>query len=82
MVMEATASIFSNNRGIPFMYYSSPGRRENLSPLLVRSMATQKPLPSVSRTVGTRKVSATQLTSLKLQKKFWNFAFSYYHNVG
>ncbi|KAK4252524.1 hypothetical protein QN277_014515 [Acacia crassicarpa] len=49
MVMEATtASMCSTNRGLLFI---------RTSPLLVKSMATQKPLPSVSRTVSSRKSS-------------------------
>ncbi|XP_028763570.1 uncharacterized protein LOC114721853 [Neltuma alba] len=49
MVMEATAaSLCSTNGGLPFT---------RTSPLLVKSMATQKPVPSVSRTVSSRKSS-------------------------
>ncbi|XP_061374991.1 uncharacterized protein LOC133317174 [Gastrolobium bilobum] len=48
MVMETAASICSN------MFNYSP--REN-SPLLVKSMATQKSLPSVTRTLASRKNS-------------------------
>ncbi|MED6130596.1 hypothetical protein PIB30_002188 [Stylosanthes scabra] len=58
MVMEATASICSNSsRGIPFFFFhsSSPSHTNYLSPLIVKSMATQKPL--VSRTVSSRKNS-------------------------
>ncbi|MED6196805.1 hypothetical protein PIB30_050776 [Stylosanthes scabra] len=58
MLMEATASIFSNSRGIPsvFFFHSSSSSHTNyLSPLIVKSMATQKPL--VSRTVSSRKNS-------------------------
>ncbi|KAJ1402807.1 hypothetical protein SESBI_27799 [Sesbania bispinosa] len=57
MVMEASASIFSNSRGSPFIFSSSTQSSATFSPLLVKSMATPKPLPSVSRTVGSRKNS-------------------------
>ncbi|TKY73296.1 hypothetical protein E2542_SST02048 [Spatholobus suberectus] len=58
MVMEASASICNNSRGLPFIFSSSPPTTQNsstFSPMLVKSMATPKPLPSVSRTVGSRK---------------------------
>ncbi|XP_027338748.1 uncharacterized protein LOC113852628 isoform X2 [Abrus precatorius] len=57
--MEASASICSYCRGIPFSFSSATPNSATFSPLLVKSMATPKPLPSVSRTVGSRKVSAT-----------------------
>ncbi|QHN83386.1 hypothetical protein S245_071413 [Arachis hypogaea] len=59
MVMESTASICSNSRGIPFFCHSSSSSSERnyLSPLIVKSMATQKPLPLVSKTVSSRKNS-------------------------
>ncbi|KAI4343974.1 hypothetical protein L6164_011255 [Bauhinia variegata] len=64
-LMEATraASICSGSR-LP-LTYSVPGNKSiarrwtstTFSPFLVKSMATQKPLPSVSLTVGSRKSS-------------------------
>ncbi|XP_027338747.1 uncharacterized protein LOC113852628 isoform X1 [Abrus precatorius] len=55
--MEASASICSYCRGIPFSFSSATPNSATFSPLLVKSMATPKPLPSVSRTVGSRKNS-------------------------
>ncbi|KAK7304698.1 hypothetical protein VNO77_42584 [Canavalia gladiata] len=51
--MESSAAICSNRRGLPFIFSSSTKN----SPFLVKSMATPKPLSSVSRTVGSRKNS-------------------------
>ncbi|KAK7411331.1 hypothetical protein VNO78_02764 [Psophocarpus tetragonolobus] len=54
MVMEASASICNNS-----IFSSSPAitaqKSATFSPLLVKFMATPKPLPSVSRTVVSRK---------------------------
>ncbi|KAK7291892.1 hypothetical protein RIF29_07417 [Crotalaria pallida] len=59
MVMEATASICSHSRGLTCIYYSSPDRSTGRKQYhaTVKSMATQKPLPSVSTTVGSKKNS-------------------------
>jgi len=60
MVMEASATICNNSLGSPFIFSSSPAftqKPATFSPMLVKSMATPKPLPSVSKTVGSRKVS-------------------------
>ncbi|KAL2639684.1 hypothetical protein AAZV13_06G184300 [Glycine max] len=56
MVMEVSAYICNNN----FIFSSSRAITQKSSasfssPMLVKSMATPKPLPSVSRTVGSRK---------------------------
>ncbi|RZC08463.1 uncharacterized protein LOC114416627 [Glycine soja] len=58
MVMEVSAYICNNN----FIFSSSRAITQKSSasfssPMLVKSMATPKPLPSVSRTVGSRKNS-------------------------
>ncbi|KAL2340636.1 hypothetical protein Fmac_008576 [Flemingia macrophylla] len=51
MVMEVSPSICNNTRAFIFSATSQN------SPMLVKSMATPKPLPSVSRTVASRKNS-------------------------
>lgn len=59
--MEATA-VYSS-KGSPFLFSSrittkkSSQNSATFSPFLIQSMATQKPLPSVAKTVGSRKVS-------------------------
>lgn len=57
MAMEAiTPSICSSNRGLLFISSSCWTNHTTFSPFLVKSMASQKPLPSVSRTLASRKV--------------------------
>ncbi|KAH7550741.1 hypothetical protein ACOSP7_023715 [Xanthoceras sorbifolium] len=56
--MEVAA--FYGSRGVPSIYSSPKRRSENpvtLSPLLIQSMATQKPLPSAAKTVSSKKNS-------------------------
>ncbi|RDX86319.1 hypothetical protein CR513_32352, partial [Mucuna pruriens] len=57
MVMVASASICNNSTGLPFIFSSSSQNSPTFLPMLVKSMATPKPLPAVSRTVGSRKNS-------------------------
>ncbi|KAL9433427.1 hypothetical protein AB3S75_024156 [Citrus x aurantiifolia] len=55
--MEA-AAFYGGSRGIPCIHPpSSSSKRNAFSSLLVQSMATQKPLPSAAKTVGSRKNS-------------------------
>ncbi|XWS37263.1 hypothetical protein CRYUN_Cryun19dG0028400 [Craigia yunnanensis] len=66
--MEATA-VYSS-KGSPFLCYSritTKAKTQNsatFSPFLIQSMATQKPLPSVAKTVGSRKSSNTTVFPL------------------
>lgn len=69
--MEATA-VYSS-KGSPFVCSSriakpKPQNSATSSPFRIQSMATQKPLPSVAKTVGSRKVSSFQSP----------YAFGYY----
>ncbi|CAJ1975395.1 unnamed protein product [Sphenostylis stenocarpa] len=71
MVMEASASICNNSIGLPFIFSFSSAithKSATFSPMLVKSMATPKPLPPVSRTVGSRKVSETHTYKHNLSK--------------
>ncbi|XP_022137623.1 uncharacterized protein LOC111009021 [Momordica charantia] len=62
--MEVT-SFCSSSRGISFVYsypWKTKSRFDNpstVSPLLVRSMAAEKPLPSAAKTVGSKKINST-----------------------
>ncbi|KAJ7956479.1 DUF1118 domain-containing protein [Quillaja saponaria] len=79
--MEATASYCGSSTRVPFTYSSAGrikerrGNSATFSPFLIHSMATQKSLPSVSKTVGSRKNSTppikllTRLEQLKLLSK-------------
>ncbi|OIW19431.1 hypothetical protein TanjilG_09451 [Lupinus angustifolius] len=76
MVMEATTSICSHSRALTCINYSSAGRsiRRKQNHATVKSMATQKPLSSVSTTVVSRKRTPpikflTRLEELKLLSK-------------
>ncbi|CAL0307028.1 unnamed protein product [Lupinus luteus] len=75
MVMEATASICSHSISLTGIYHSSAGRSigRKQNHVIVKSMATQKPLQSVSTTVGSRKSTPikllTRLEKLKLLSK-------------
>lgn len=56
--MDATAISGSRGRGLPSpCIHSSCPRTPNSAALVIQSMATQKPLPSASKTVSSRKVS-------------------------
>lgn len=64
--MEAAAAISGSSRRILFPKYSPNAMKSaaateifsTFSPLLIKSMATQKPLPSAAKTVSSRKVSS------------------------
>ncbi|KAJ0048429.1 hypothetical protein Pint_16267 [Pistacia integerrima] len=54
--MEATAICGSRSGGLPSpCIHSSSPRTPNSSALVIKSMATQKPLPSATKTVSSRK---------------------------
>ena len=70
-MMEAIPSFSS--RGVPVINSSTRrnnARTENYatsSTLLIKSMATQKPLPSAAKTIGSKKVSASHPHYLLLE---------------
>ncbi|XP_065879092.1 uncharacterized protein [Euphorbia lathyris] len=79
--MESTAIYGNSSRAIPFLYSSHKMKPaflynnfSNYAPVLIKSMATQKPLPSAAKTTSSKKNSPpikllTRVEQLKLLSK-------------